>query len=299
MVFSNVKPDIIHNISLKPVIYGSIVAKLVKIQRSINSISGLGYNFTEGRINFITKIVLRLMKYGFNKSLYFIFQNEEDFKELSGLKVMSPKNSIYFIKGSGVNLHQFYPTDFPDFDRIRIVLHSRMLEDKGVKEFYNAAILLKKKYSNKIQFVLAGMADEDNKAGLSASVLEQWEDGMYFKWVGHRSDIFEVYKNSHIVVLPSYREGMPKTLIEACAMGRAIITTDAIGCRECVEEGINGFKVPIKDANSLAKAIEKLVNNPKRIIEAKEIADAIWAIYNLASQTVVEEIVMRPQLGDL
>ena len=111
------------------------------------------------------------------------------------------------------------------------------------------------------------MSDEGNKAGISVNLLTQLVDGDYFEWIGHRDDIFEVYKNSHIVVLPSYREGMPKTLIEACAMGRAIITTDAIGCRECVDEGINGYKVPVKDAQRLADAIEFLVNNPNKIIE--------------------------------
>jgi glycosyltransferase involved in cell wall biosynthesis len=266
-LYYNIKPDIVHHITLKPVIYGSIIAKLLNVTNVINAVSGLGYNFTEGRINLISKIMLRLMKYGFNKDLHFIFQNKDDFNELSSLKVLSPRNSINFIKGSGVNLQKFYPTDFPDFERVKIVLPSRMLEDKGVMEFHDASILLKNKYSDKIQFVLAGMADEDNKACLSASLLKRWEDGVYFTWVGHQSDIFEVYKNCHVVVLPSYREGIPKTLIEACAMGRAIITSDAIGCRECVDEGINGFKVPIKDPQSLAKAIEILVNDPKKIIE--------------------------------
>ena len=142
-----------------------------------------------------------------------------------------------------------------------------MLLDKGVKEFHEAAIILKEKYFDKIQFVLAGMADEDNKAGLSSRILKRWDDLDYFKWIGHQKNIFEVYENAHIVVLPSYREGMPRSLIEACAMGRAIITTDAIGCRECVDEGINGLKVPIKDSKSLANAIEFLVNSPNRIIE--------------------------------
>lgn len=266
-LYSKIKPDIIHHITLKPVIYGSIIAKFLKINGVINAVSGLGYNFTEGRMNMISKIMLRLMRYGFSNNLSFIFQNKDDYKELSGLSVLSPKNKIYFIKGSGVSLQEFYPTPLPSFNRIKIVLPSRMLWDKGVKEFYGAAGLLRANYFDKIQFVLAGMADEDNKAGVSVNLLKQWEDGDYFKWVGHQKDIFQVYKNSHIVVLPSYREGMPRTLIEACAMGRAIITTEAIGCRECVDEGINGLKVPIKDLQSLAKTIEVLVNNPNKIIE--------------------------------
>jgi glycosyltransferase involved in cell wall biosynthesis len=181
--------------------------------------------------------------------------------------VLSPGNNIFLIKGSGVNLEEFYPTPFPSFDSIKIVLPSRMLWDKGVGEFFQAAGILRANYHNKIQFVLVGMLDEGNKAGISVNLLTQWVDGDYFEWIGHRDDIFEVYKNSHIVVLPSYREGMPKTLIEACAMGRAIITTDVIGCRECVDEGINGCKVPVKDAQRLADAIEFLVNNPNKIIE--------------------------------
>jgi len=266
-IYYNLKPEIIHHITLKPVIYGSIIAKLLNIKCVINAVSGLGYNFTEGRINLVSKIMLSLMKYGFSNNLCIIFQNKDDYKELSDLSVLSPKNKIYFIKGSGVSLQEFYPTPLPSFNRIKIVLPSRMLWDKGVKEFLGAAGLLRANYFDKIQFVLAGMADEDNKAGVSVNLLKQWEVGDYFKWVGHQKDIFEVYKNSHIVVLPSYREGMPMTLIEACAMGRAIITTEAIGCRECVDEGINGLKVPIKDAQSLAKAIELLVNNPNKIIE--------------------------------
>lgn len=266
-LYVKIKPDIVHHITLKPVIYGSIIAKLLKIPGVINAVSGLGYNFTQGRRSIISEIMLRLMKFGFNNKLCVIFQNKDDYKELLNLNVLSPHNSFFFIKGSGVNLNDFYPIEFPNFDRIKIVLPSRMLWDKGVKEFFSATNLLKANYSNKIQFILAGMADEDNKAGVPASLLKQWDDGEYVKWIGHQKDIFEVYKNSHIVVLPSYREGMPKTLIEACAMGRAIITTEAIGCRECVDEGINGFKVPVKDAQGLANAIEILVNNPKSIIE--------------------------------
>lgn len=266
-VYIKIDPDIVHHITLKPVIYGSIIAKILNIRGIVNSISGLGYSFTEGRANIISKTMLILMKYGFKNKLHVIFQNNDDYKELLEISILSSYNIISFIKGSGVNLNHFFPIDFPKFDIIKIVLPSRMLWDKGVKEYYSAAKLLKENYSDKIQFVLAGLADEDNKAGVPASLLRQWDDGDYVKWIGHQNNIFEVYKNSHVIVLPSYREGMPKTLIEACAMGRAIITTEAIGCRECVDEGINGFKVPVKDVKSLAEAIEALVNDPKKIVE--------------------------------
>lgn len=267
-IYNTIQPDIVHHITLKPVIYGSMVSKLLKINGVVNAVSGLGYNFTEGRVNIVSKIMLKLMKFGFrNNKVSIIFQNKDDFQELSDLKVISTQNKIFYIKGSGVNLEDFFQTEFPSFEKIKILLPCRMLWDKGIKELFEASQLLKNTYFNKIQFILAGMADEDNKAGVSASFLKGWEEMEYVKWIGYQKDMFEIYKKSHIVVLPSYREGMPKTLIEACAMGRAIITTDAIGCKECVDEDINGFKVPVKDARSLAFAIEKLVNNPEKIIE--------------------------------
>lgn len=267
-IYRKLKPDIVHHITLKPVIYGSIIAKLLKIRGIVNAVSGLGYNFTEGRVNMVSKIMLQLMKYGFNNNhVNIIFQNKDDFQELSELKVISSQNKIFYIKGSGVNLKDFFPTEFPSFEKIKVVLPIRMLWDKGVYELYEASKVLKGKYFDKIEFILAGMADEDNKAGVPASFLKSWEEGEYVKWIGYQKDMFEVYNNSHIIVLPSYREGMPKTLIEACAMGRAIITTDAIGCRECVDEEINGLKVPVKDEKALASAIMKLINNPNKIIE--------------------------------
>jgi glycosyltransferase involved in cell wall biosynthesis len=136
-----------------------------------------------------------------------------------------------------------------------------MLWDKGVDELRKASELLKKEYFGKIIFILAGMEDKDNRAGVSSSYLKDWDDGKYVKWIGHSKNMKTTYEDSHIVVLPSYREGMPKSLIEACSMARPIVTTTAIGCRECVDEGVNGFKVPVKSVTELAKAIEILVQN--------------------------------------
>ena len=267
-IYYILKPDIVHHITLKPVIYGSIIAKLLKIKGVVNAISGLGYNFTEGRKSLVQKVMLLIMKFGFKrKNVVIIFQNENDQKELTELGVIHPSNLIVRIKGSGVDLEKFHESSFPSFNRIKILLPIRMLWDKGVKELREASDILNKKYYDNIEFILSGLADEDNKAGVPATYLNDWQDGHYVKWIGNQKNMVEVYQNSHIVVLPSYREGMPKSLIEACAIGRAIVTTNAIGCRECVDEGINGLKVPIKDAQSLANAIETLVNNPNRIVE--------------------------------
>lgn len=267
-IYNDIKPHVVHHITLKPVIYGSITAKVLKIKGVVNAVSGLGYNFTGDRMSIVSKIMLKMMRYGFNRNnVSIIFQNKDDYNELNALNVISHKNNIFWIKGSGVDLNIFKTNTFPSFDKIKILLPIRMLWDKGVKELYDASNLLKNKYKNHIQIILAGLADEDNKAGVSAQFLKSWEDGDYVKWIGYQKDMFCVYNDCHIVILPSYREGMPKTLIEACAMSRAIITTDAIGCRECVDEGINGLKVPVKDSKSLAIAIERLVNNTDEIIQ--------------------------------
>jgi glycosyltransferase involved in cell wall biosynthesis len=261
-LYKEINPDIIHHITLKPVIYGSLVAKILKIKGVVNAISGLGYNFTEDRKSMVQKVMLSIMKYGFNRNnLVIIFQNENDQKELTELRVIHPGNAIVRIKGSGVDLEKFYESPFPSFERIKILLPIRMLWDKGVKELRDASDILKEKYYDKVQFILSGLADEDNKAGVPASYLNDWQDGNFVKWIGYQKNMVEVYQDSHIVVLPSYREGMPKSLIEACAIGRAIVTTNAIGCRECVDEGINGYKVSVYSSQELANALEQLINN--------------------------------------
>lgn len=261
-LYKQISPDVVHHITLKPVIYGSVIAKLLNIKGVVNAISGLGYNFTGDRQSAVQKIMLKLMKYGFNtKNLSIIFQNKDDEAELRRLGVIGSDNLIIRIKGSGADLEKFAQSEMPDFARVKILLPIRMLWDKGVRELKEASDILKENYKDKVQFILSGLADEENKAGVSASYLNEWQDGEYVVWIGYQKNMVEVYNNSHIVVLPSYREGMPKTLIEACAVGRAIVTTDAIGCRECVDEGENGFKVPVYSIKELAVALEKLILN--------------------------------------
>ncbi len=261
-IYTSIDPDVVHHITLKPVIYGSLIAKLLRIRGVVNAISGLGYNFIKGRQSYVQKAMLYIMRLGFSrKNLVVIFQNENDQEELTDLGIINSSNEIVRIKGSGVDLEKYYESPFPAFNRIKILLPSRMLWDKGVKELREASNILKEKYSNKIEFILSGLADEDNKAGVPTSYLKGWDDGEYVKWVGYQKNMFKIYQNSHIVVLPSYREGMPKALLEACAVGRAIVTTNAIGCKETVDEGVNGFKVPVASSTDLANALEELINN--------------------------------------
>ena len=261
-LYKRIKPDLVHHITLKPVIYGSLIAKLLRVKGVLNAVSGLGYNFTEGRSGIVPKIMIRIMSFGFaRKNVSIIFQNKDDYQELKNLKVINYRNSIIFIKGSGVNLEVFKPVKNINEGKVKILFPTRMLWDKGVKELREASKLLFPKYSEKIIFVLSGLADNDNKAGVPSSYMNNWQDGEYVIWIGYQTNMVSVYESADIVVLPSYREGMPKTLIEACAMGKPIITTDAIGCKECVDEGVNGLKVPIKSVEELTEALIKLINN--------------------------------------
>lgn len=265
-LYKEINPDVVHHITMKPIIYGSLIAKILKIKGVVNAIGGLGYNFTSDRQGRLQKLMIRMMRYGFRRgNLTVIFQNGDDEQELTDLGVVQSYNKVVVIKGSGVDLQKFKQTALPSFDIIKVVLPCRMLWDKGVNELRGATEILKERYKEKIQFILTGMSDEDNKACVPVSYMNDWQDGEYVKWINYQKNMVAIYNDSHIVVLPSYREGIPKSLIEACAVGRAIVTTDAVGCRECVDEGVNGFKVPVYSVKRLAAALESLFENPELI----------------------------------
>lgn len=263
-LYLKIMPDVVHQITIKPVVYGSIAAKKVGVRGVVNAISGMGYMFTEGKIGVLQKVILKLMRIGGNrKNVSFIFQNNDDKATLEYFNILKYCKSVNLIKGSGIDLQYFRFKSLPSRDsNIRILFPSRMLWDKGVRELREASDILKEKYNGKIQFILVGMAGDNNKSAVSKDYLNEWQDGQYVIWKGHVEDMKAEYENAHIVVLPSYREGLPKTLIEACAIGRPIITTDAIGCKDCVDEGVNGLKIEAKNSKALAGAIEKLINDP-------------------------------------
>ncbi len=260
--YKKTNPNIIYHVTMKPVIYGTLVSKLLKI-KTVNGISGLGYNFTGERKSFVQKAMIKLMKFGFDKANNFlIFENKDDFLELKALNIIQKQNNVYISNGVGVNLKKFQPKKYIK-EKVSIVLPARMLWDKGVKEFCEAALLLKNEYQDKVSFKLYGMIDKGNKESIPENYLHNIKIDGYLEWLNHHEDMAEVYQQTDIVVLPSYREGMPTVLLEACAMGLPIITTNAIGCKECVDEGVNGMMVPIKSITELATAIKKMIDNPK------------------------------------
>ncbi|MDR2951261.1 MAG: glycosyltransferase family 4 protein [Prevotella sp.] len=260
-IYKKSKPDIIHHVTLKASLLGSIAAKLSRKRNVINAISGFGYNFTNEREGIKQKIIKHMMKLAFkSKYFHYIFQNPDDVEDFSKLNFV-PDNHIHLIKGSGVDLNKFIYQKEVIKEKVRIILPARMLYDKGIIEFIKAAKILKKEMFTKAEFILIGDCDTQNLAGINEQVLEKQMDLPYLKWTGFEKNIFSALKNADIVVLPSYREGLPKSLIEACAVGRPIVTTDTQGCRECVKENYNGFLVPVKDYKILSQKIEMLIND--------------------------------------
>jgi glycosyltransferase involved in cell wall biosynthesis len=261
-VYTKHKPDLLHHVTIKVALYGSIAARLSKAGGVVNAISGLGYNFTGDRKGITQRILLFMMKFGFKrKNMHFIFQNEDDINTFKSLNLVEDKQ-VTLIKGSGVNLQEFAATPLmPDTGKVKVVLPARMLYDKGVIEFIEAAKLLKNQLSDKAEFILAGDVDKENLAAIPEEKIKGLMDGNYLRWIGFQKDMVGLLKTADIVVLPSYREGLPKSLIEAAAIGRPIITTDVPGCRECVVDGYNGFLVPAKDEHRLAGAMLELIKN--------------------------------------
>lgn len=254
-------PDIIHHITLKAALLGSLAAKLTLSRQVINALSGLGYNFTNERNGLLQQIIQILVQLAFKSKYFsFILQNPDDVKMIQELHLV-PSSNIYLIKGSGIDLELFKHTYPQKKEKLQILFPARILLDKGVIEFIEAAKAIRSKMKGKVLFLLAGDCDLENLSVLTEENLSPLLEPNYIEWIGFQKNMYTIYQYSDIVVLPSYREGLPKSLIEASAVGRPIITTDVPGCRECVRENWNGFLVPAKDSKALAEAILKLIEN--------------------------------------
>jgi len=260
-IYRSEKPDIVHHVAMKPVLYGSIAAYLAGIPRVVNALAGLGYLFiSENRIARVLRACIkRLFSYFLNKNeSCLILQNPDDANMLVANGIIDEKR-IFLIRGSGVNVSLFVPK--PETKQpIAVILPARMLRDKGVVEFVEAASILKSQ-GCLARFILVGSPDPENPTAISEAQLIKWQQEKLVEWWGNRSDMPEVLEQAHVVCLPSYREGLPKALLEAAACGRPIVTTDVPGCREIVRHGVNGFLVPARDSNSLAVALCKLIED--------------------------------------
>jgi len=257
-LYRKYKPDIVHHVGLKLILYGTIASKLACAKGVVNAVSGF---FPQDDSSLFSRWVVRVLGiFHKQKNLLVIFQNEEN-KNLFLKKGLIKEAQSYKINGSGIDLDVFSYVLEPNTSIIRILFTARMIKTKGVFELIEAANSLKSKYFNKIQFILCGGID-DNPQMIPERELTKRCDNNYIQWLGYRTDVKELLINSHIVVLPSYyNEGLPKSLIEACAIGRPIVTTDSAGCRDTVIEGNNGFLVPVRNSIALAEKLVILIEN--------------------------------------
>ncbi len=277
------KPEIVHHFTIKCVLYGSLAAKLSGVRGIVNSITGLGYVFINkkglaGLIRLPVKLFYRLAL----ARTRVIFQNSDDrdFFIAAGLVRLE---QCSLIRGSGIDLHKYPFTEEPEGEPL-VVLPGRMLYDKGVAEFAAAARLLKSQ-NCRARFILVGDTDKENPASLTEQQILEWEREGVVEWWRWQKDMPSVYSRATIVCLPSYREGVPRTLLEAAASGRAMVATDAPGCREIVINGVTGMVAPVKDSQILAEKLKLLLDDfnlrrkmaraARRLVEAEFSSDRV------------------------
>ena len=257
-LYRKIRPDLVHHVALKSVLYGSAVARLLGIP-AVGSLTGLGYTFIEGGLG---RAVLRegisvLLRLSLDSSrVHIVFQNPDD-RALFVRKKLVRESRTSLILGSGVDTEHF--TFVPEPAGIpRVLIATRMLKDKGVVEAVAAARLLRSR-GVAFELVLAGDPDSENPASIAESQLRSWHEEGIVRWLGRSADVARLLREAHVACLPSYREGLPLFLAEAAAAGRPVVTTDVPGCRSVVRAGETGLLVPARDPSALADALEPLL----------------------------------------
>lgn len=270
-LISTYQPDIVFSFFTKPVIYGSFAARLSNVPNVVGMIEGLGSPFTEHPHGQSFK--MKLVQF-FQVSLYrivfpfidkIIFLNEDDPKDLVvSKKIYHRKNAIQVLGGIGLNLEDYPYSPWDISSNISFVIVARLLVEKGIYEYLAAAKIVKEKYPN-VCFKVIGGLDTQNPSGLTQDELDNVIQSGVIEYKGFTNQIAEELKNSSVFVLPSYREGVPRSTQEAMAIGRPVITTDVPGCRDTVINGVNGFLIPKWDVNALANKMIYFIEHPEQI----------------------------------
>jgi len=265
-IIKNSKPDVIISYTAKPVIFSGLVLKLFNKVKYYPLITGLGYSFTEiNSIKFFCfrYLISQLYRQGLKSSEKIIFQNKDDQSLFYELKILDQNKVSHVVNGSGVDLDEYPLTSLPS-KRVFLMV-ARLLGDKGVREYVNAAKIVRSLFTD-VTFQLAGNLDE-NLSSVTADELQTWINDGFIKYLGKVKSTQSILKSCKYFVLPSYREGTPRSVLEALSTGRPIITSDAPGCRETVVHGKNGLLIPIKDTVSLASAMIRLLNEKEETIK--------------------------------
>ena len=266
-LMQRIRPDYVMAYTIKPVIYGMLAAASAGVPNRAALITGLGYAFqdSEGstKQNLIKRVTRQLYARALSAADLTFFQNDDDQKLFTDLGIIRPGQNTVVVNGSGVNTEKFSAQPLPEGDEVHFLLIGRLLKDKGVREYVEAARQVKQQYPQAI-FNLVGFLDS-NPSSVTQQELDQWVNDGTVKFWGKLADVRPAINACHVFVLPSYREGTPRTVLEAMATGCAIITTDAPGCRQTVENGYNGWLVPVQSADKLAEAMKRFLNEPALI----------------------------------
>lgn len=261
-LFRRVRPDVVHLVTIKPVLYGGIAARLARVPGMVAAISGLGFVFLSNslKMRLVRAVVARLYRIALgHPNSRVIFQNANDRDLLKSLGAVR-EEQVVIIRGAGVDLDAFAPAPEPPAPPVVVTMVARLLRDKGVQEFVQAARLLRER-GVPVTMQLVGGLDAGNPASATQADVDAWQQDGCVQALGERSDVAALYAAAHIAVLPSYREGLPKSLIEAAACGRPVVTTDVPGCRDAIEPNVTGLLVPVRDAAALADAIARLADD--------------------------------------
>ncbi len=258
-LFKTEKPNIVFGYTIKPVVYGSIAAWRANVPNINAMITGGGYTFisTSWKARLLGTIVRFLYRIGLRCAHHVIFQNNDDLREFCEFGLVQ-RDKCFVVNGSGVNMEYFKPVPFPD--QMTFLMISRLLKSKGVGEYLEAASIAKQKHPE-VRFMLLGKYETNMQDALSKDYVQKFIDDGIVERFEETSDVRPYYAQCSVYVLPSYREGTPRTVLEAMAMGRPIITTDANGCRETVIDGQNGFLVPIRNVDILANKMFWMIEN--------------------------------------
>ncbi len=259
-LYRQIKPDLVHHIALKPIVIGGLAARLAGIQSIVNAPVGLGFVFSSEKplAKLLRPLVSLLLKITLSPTnAKVIFENPDDIQALAAAKIIR-KNAAILIRGAGVDIQQFHPTPAPP-GPIKIILIARMIREKGIADFVEAATIL----HGQADFILVGAPDEGNPNTITTAELQTWQAQGKITWLGPRKNIAALLASAHIACQPStYREGLPKSALEAMAAGKPLVATDIPGCREAVLHNITGFLVPPKNPQALAAALKTLIDNP-------------------------------------
>lgn len=284
-----IKPCYFLGYTIKPVIYGTLAAWLAGVPQRFALITGLGFAFMgeeDNQRSRVRAVVQGLYRTALRHCQTVFFQNPDDEALFRQLKIVSAQAKTCVVNGSGVDVTQFEVAPFSEQPALRFLLIARLLGDKGVREYAQAAEQVKQQYPN-AQFDLVGWIDA-NPNTITQLELDQWVAAGTVNFLGRLSDVRLAIQASSVYVLPSYREGTPRTVLEAMAMGRAVITTDAPGCRETVVDGDNGFLIPVKDADALAQAMLRFIEQPELITQmgqrSRAIAEEKYDVHKVNAQ---------------